>query len=162
MQTAIILLGSNLGNRARNLETAIEKLAETSGRIIRKSSVYESPPWGMESDRDFYNQCISIYTSLAPGDLLSEIHAIEKEMGRQRVEGRQYMDRTIDIDILFYGNREIDLEELVIPHPRVRERKFALIPLLEIYPDFIYPSTGEKLQDILDSCEDSLSVGKLP
>lgn len=161
MQTAILLLGSNLGDRAENLGNAISKLESKIGRIIHMSSVYESEPWGMKSDRNFYNQCVSLSTSMDPSDLLKQIHAIELEMGRIEV-AEKYLDRIIDVDILFYGDREISLGDLTVPHPRIRERRFALIPLLEIYPDFVFPSTSEKLHEILDSCKDTLSVRKLP
>ena len=161
MQTAILLLGSNLGDRAENLGNAISKLESKIGRIIRVSSVYESEPWGMRSDSNFYNQCVSLSTSLNPSDLLKRIHTIEQEMGRIEVT-QKYMDRIIDVDILFYGDREISLGDLTVPHPRIRKRRFALIPLLEIYPDFVFPATSEKLHDILDSCKDKLSVRKLP
>ena len=161
MQTAILLLGSNLGNRRKNLETALSKIEGNAGRIIRKSSVYESQPWGMVSEHSFYNQCIALSTGLNPGNLLGKILDIEREMGRTGRMQSGYEDRIIDIDILFYGDRQVELENLTIPHPRVRERKFSLIPILEIYPDFVFPGTQEKLQDILDSCEDTMEVKKL-
>ena len=161
METAVLLLGSNLGNRAENLENAISRMERTIGRVLNTSSVYESEPWGMKSASNFYNQCVSLSTSLDPSSLLNQIHALEQKMGREVVR-TDYTDRTIDIDILFYGDREVSEKDLTIPHSRIRERKFTLIPLLEIYPDFVYPSTGEKLQEILDSCNDKLSVRKIP
>ena len=160
MQTAILLLGSNLGDRAENLNSAILKLGNRTGKVLRTSSVYESEPWGMQSDFQFYNQCISLSTSLDPFALMDHIHAIELEMGRKDGRG-DFKDRIIDIDILFYDVLEINEKELTIPHPKIRERRFALVPLLEIYPDILFPSTREELKDILDACEDHLSVRKI-
>ena len=160
IETVILLLGSNLGDRAGNLKTARLKLEGNVGEVLRTSSIYESEPWGMESDFQFFNQCVSILTSLDPHAVLNRIHAIELEMGRKRVRG-EYNDRLIDIDILFFGEMEIFERDLTIPHPRLCQRKFALLPLLEIYPDFQYPATHEKLQIIMDNCRDHLSVRKI-
>ena len=160
MQTVILLLGSNLGDRDKNLDITMSKLENKIGKILRQSSVYESEPWGMMSDVHFYNQCISLSTSLEPFAVLDCIHAIEQEMGRNRGRG-VYRDRIIDIDILFFGDLELNKRDLTIPHPRIRERRFALVPLLEIYPDILFPSTQEKIQTILDSCQDPLAVRRM-
>ena len=159
-QTAILCLGSNLGDRKSNLSAAIFSLEQRVGPILSKSSVYESEPWGMDSDMQFYNQCISLSTALGPLELMEQITGIEKEMGREGSRG-DYTDRVIDIDILFFGNAKIDTDDLIIPHPRISERRFVLVPLLEIYPDMINPSNLEKFQDTLDSCSDLLSVKKI-
>jgi 2-amino-4-hydroxy-6-hydroxymethyldihydropteridine diphosphokinase len=160
MQTVLLLLGSNLGDRAGNLGNAVSKLDEKIGSILCSSSLYESEPWGMNSVNNFYNQCISLTTSMDPVNVLGHIHNIEREMGKEETSGN-YEDRTIDIDILFFGDQVVNDPGLIIPHPRIRNRRFAMIPLLEIYPDFIYPPTGERLQAILDSCKDTLSVWKI-
>ena len=159
-QTTILCLGSNLGDRKSNLSVAISFLERRAGSILRKSSLYESEPWGMDSVHQFYNQCISLSTALGPVELMKQITGIEKEMGREGSRG-DYTDRVIDIDILFFGDMKIDTDDLIIPHPRISERRFVLVPLLEIYPDMINPSNLEKFQFTLDSCSDHLSVKKI-
>ena len=160
MHSAILLIGSNIGKREENLAHAIHRIEEKIGVIQLHSSVYETEPWGFESVQNFYNQCISLLTSLTPSALLTEIQSIEKESGRERVIGK-YTDRTIDIDILFYDNLVFTNAELTIPHPRIEERKFTLVPLLEILPDFIHPESGRAIKDLLQSCGDPLFVRKL-
>jgi 2-amino-4-hydroxy-6-hydroxymethyldihydropteridine diphosphokinase len=159
-QTTILCLGSNLGERKLNLSAAISSLERRVGSIIRKSSIYESEPWGMDSVNQFYNQCISLSTAIGPVELMEQITGIEREMGRKGSRG-DYTDRVIDIDILFFGDIKIDTDDLIIPHPRISERRFVLVPLLEIYPDMINPTNLEKFQDTLDSCTDLLSVKKI-
>ena len=159
-QTAILCLGSNLGDRKSNLSAAIFSLEQRVGPILSKSSVYESEPWGMDSDMQFYNQCISLSTALGPVELMKQITGIEKNIGRKSSRG-DYSDRIIDIDILLFGDMIINTDGLVIPHPRISERRFVLIPLLEIYPDMVNPSNFKRFQDILDSCSDHLSVRKI-
>ena len=161
MQTAFLLLGSNLGDRAGNLADARSELTRKIGRIDCLSSVYETEPWGMKSARYFYNQCATLSTSMDPFVLMKQIRSIEKDMGKTQ-SSSGYADRTIDIDILFFGDMIINERDLIIPHPKIRERRFAMIPILEIYPDFVYPPTGKKLREILDSCGDTLSVIKMP
>ena len=157
---AILLLGSNLGDRMGNLQAALSELQVRIGECSHASSFYETEPWGMETGQWFMNQCVSIPTGLDPFRLMGMIRDIEKGMGRKDMKGG-YHDRIIDIDILLYGGLEVHAGGLVIPHPRIRERKFALVPLLEIYPEITCPSTGEKFASILDACGDDLIVRRV-
>ena len=126
-------LGTNLGNRKRNVREAIEKINELVGVVERQSALYETKPWGFSSPNDFINACVLVATSLSPRQLLETLQAIEKEMGRtlKSVDG-EYHDRIIDIDILLYDDLKIDNPDLKIPHPLMEERDFVKIPLREI------------------------------
>jgi 2-amino-4-hydroxy-6-hydroxymethyldihydropteridine diphosphokinase len=126
-------LGSNLGEKSLHLQTAIDEIEKRIGHVVRQSAFIESEPWGFESDNTFVNAVIAVDTDMTPTDVLKETQKIEREMGRthKSVNGH-YADRTIDIDILLFGNMEIDTPELTIPHPRMNERDFVIVPLREI------------------------------
>ena len=132
MPVACLALGSNLGDKNRNLETALEKIAATVGTIVAVSSVYASEPWGYESENSFFNQVIKVETPLSPLELLKAVQAIETQMGRTRKDSAHYQDRIIDIDIILYDDLVYEYEELTIPHPLYRERSFVWEPLNEI------------------------------
>lgn len=136
MQEAVayIGLGSNVGDRMAYLRQAIAKLAETEGiAITAQSPVYQTEPVGYEAQEDFYNMVVKIVTTLKPAGLLDAIKMIESEMGR--VEAVHKGPREIDLDILLYGDEVINEYKLVIPHPRILDREFALRPLYDIDPD---------------------------
>lgn len=126
-------LGSNLGNKKLHLQTAIDEIEKRIGHVVRQSAFIESEPWGFESDNTFVNAVIAVDTDMTPTDVLKETQKIEREMGRthKSVNGH-YADRTIDIDILLFGNMKIDTPELTVPHPRMNERDFVIVPLREI------------------------------
>ncbi len=130
---SFLSLGSNLGDREKNLRTAIDMLGERVGEVLRVSLFMETKPWGFVSDNIFYNACVKVDTDLTPQELLAATQEIEKALGRTRKsEGGKYCDRTIDIDILLYGDITVDDENLKIPHPHMYERDFVMIPLKEI------------------------------
>ena len=133
MHQVYLSLGTNLGNRKRNIREAIEKIEELVGEVIRQSALYETKPWGFSSPNDFINACVLVITSLAPRQLLESLQRIEKEMGRMEksVNGKYY-DRIIDIDILLFDDLKINAPDLVIPHPLMEEREFVMKPLREI------------------------------
>ncbi len=133
MHQVYLSLGTNLGNRKRNIREAIEKIEELVGVVMRQSALYETKPWGFSSPNDFINACILIETALAPHQLLEALQGIEKEMGRtlKSVDG-EYHDRIIDIDILLYDDLKVNDPDLVIPHPLMEEREFVMAPLKEI------------------------------
>ena len=133
MSKAYLSLGTNLGNRKRNIREAIEKIEELVGKVERQSALYETKPWGFSSPNDFINACVLVDTMLAPRQLLEKLQGIEKDMGRtlKSVDG-EYHDRIIDIDILMYDDLKIHEPDLVIPHPLMEEREFVMIPLKEI------------------------------
>lgn len=126
-------LGSNLGDKCLHLRTAINEIEKRIGHVECQSAFVETEPWGFESDNTFVNAVVRVDTALSPLDLLKETQAIEREMGRthKTVDGK-YSDRIIDIDILLYGDAEINLPELVVPHPRMHERDFVMKPLEEV------------------------------
>lgn len=149
MTTVYIGLGSNKGNKRRNLITASALLAERAGDISALSGFYETAPYGFISDEFFLNAALQLDTELSPHELLLLTQKIEKELGRtQKSQNKQYEDRTIDIDLLFYGNMVLDTPELILPHPQLHERLFVLEPLLEIAADFIHPLIGETVKTL--------------
>jgi 2-amino-4-hydroxy-6-hydroxymethyldihydropteridine diphosphokinase len=136
-------LGTNLGDKERNLNDAILKLSLDVGEIICQSSFYASKPWGFQSENEFLNAVVSVETSLVPLALLAKTQEIEREFGRTSKTIKGYSDRVIDIDILLYDKELIDLPELKIPHPFITERDFVFVPLLEIAPNLLNPISGK-------------------
>ena len=155
-----ILLGGNLGNKQRVFSEAWARLNQQVGTITNQSAIYETEPWGFESDDIFWNQVLEISTAFSPEEVLQQTQQIEQELGRIR-KANQYDSRIIDIDILFYGDQVIELENLVVPHSRIQERKFALIPLCEIAAELIHPVLQKSIRQLLEECQDMLIVEKL-
>ncbi|HZL76307.1 MAG TPA: 2-amino-4-hydroxy-6-hydroxymethyldihydropteridine diphosphokinase [Bacteroidales bacterium] len=160
MKRIFLGLGTNLGDREKNLEQALDKIAEVIGIIVSRSSVYETEPWGFQSSDQFLNMVIGVDTNLKPSGLLGRLLMIESLLGRLR-DGKQYSSRIIDIDILLYGRQKVDTISLKIPHPRMHERKFVLIPLCEIAPRTVHPVFGKTMTKLLKECEDAGKIKKL-
>ena len=131
MKLTYLSLGSNLGDRQINIQSALNQIDKRAGNIISISKLYENPSFGFEGDM-FYNCCIGLKTILSPVELLNQILHIEIEGGRIRKIEEGYLSRTIDIDILFYENQTINSDELKVPHPKLHERNFVIKPLLDI------------------------------
>ncbi len=126
-------LGSNIGNRKRNMREAVQYMESLIGTVTRQSALYETEPWGFESPNLFINMCVCVETPLAPRQLLEATQEIEKRMGRVgKSENHEYQDRIIDIDILLYDDLTVDEPDLKIPHPLMNEREFVMTPLNEI------------------------------
>ena len=144
-------LGTNIGNKRRNLITAAALLAERAGDVLSISSFYETEPVGFQSDNQFLNAAVYLETTCSPQELLEITQAIEREMGRtsKSVNG-QYKDRIIDIDILLYGDWVINQETLTLPHPLMQEREFVMAPLAEIAPMVVHPVSGKTMQQIFE------------
>jgi 2-amino-4-hydroxy-6-hydroxymethyldihydropteridine diphosphokinase len=157
MRRVFLGLGTNLGDKEKNLEQALDKIAEVIGIIVFRSSVYETEPWGFQSSDQFLNMVIAVDTNLKPSGLLGRLLMIESLLGRLR-DGKQYSSRIIDIDILLYGRQKVDTISLKIPHPRMQERKFVLIPLCEIAPRIIHPVFGKTMTELLNECKDEGSI----
>jgi 2-amino-4-hydroxy-6-hydroxymethyldihydropteridine diphosphokinase len=154
---AFLIFGSNMGNRPENLQKAIDTLCHVAGPCIRSSSIYETAPWGFDSDQKFLNQVLIIETGLEAHELLRLIHVTELAMGRMR-DGKGYRSRPIDIDILFFADTIVQSQTLTIPHPRLHERNFVLVPLQEIAPAFIHPLFGVSVEELGVSCNDQNEV----
>lgn len=156
MDDIYLLSGGNIGNRLQNLEEAANLIQKTAGTVKKKSSVYETAPWGFTNQETFLNQVICISSKLDPTALLHQLLAIEIELGRKRVE--KMGPRLIDIDILFYGNHVIFEKNLIVPHPRIVERRFVLTPLNEIAPDLVHPVYNKTVNNLMHACTDLLEV----
>lgn len=153
-----LCLGSNLGNRQAYLRIAVQRIERSIGPVVKTSSLYETKAWGFESDDHFLNQVIAVETSLTPEDVLNGIMQIEQECGRVRDPKNEYISRTLDIDILYFGDLIFYSDKLIIPHPRLEYRKFVLTPLAEADPDFIHPVLLKSNQELLEECADNLDV----
>lgn len=130
---AYLSLGTNLGDKRKNIAEAINYIGELVGDVVRQSALYETEPWGFRSDNRFVNAAVCVDTRLSPRRLLEVTQRIEREMGRTlKSDGGEYHDRIIDIDILLYGDQHIDEPDLKIPHPLMHERDFVMTPLNEI------------------------------
>jgi 2-amino-4-hydroxy-6-hydroxymethyldihydropteridine diphosphokinase len=156
----VLLLGSNLGNRSGNLHHACLLIGESIGPIASVSSVYETAPWGYDSQNDFLNQCVTVWSSMDPGRIMDKIHLIEAKVGRKQ-RCQEYADRLIDIDILLYGDVILSRPDLRIPHQNLQDRRFSLVPLAEILPDFEHPILNKKISTLLRECLDDLPVKRM-
>lgn len=156
MSGIYLLLGSNLGDRAGHLERAVACLGTRCGRVTARSHVFRTAAWGKTDQPEFLNLAIALETTLLPQHLLNTVLEIEKELGRERHE--KWGTRVIDIDILLYNHQVIRSRDLVLPHPQLENRRFALMPLVEIAADLIHPVLGKTMKELLDACRDELRV----
>lgn len=155
-----LILGSNLDGKFHYLKTASVFLQDNVGAIICASSIYASPPWGYKSQNEYINQVLIIETSQSPMQVLEKNLLIEKALGRERSENG-YTDRTIDIDILFYEDLISLKEKLMLPHPRLHLRKFCLIPLMEVLPEWRHPQLNIYIDKLIANCEDKSELRKI-
>lgn len=160
MNTAYLLLGGNMGDRLSIIAKAITLIQASCGRVVEKSSLFESAPWGFEDKNQFINQVIMIETAMPAKDLLQNLLDIELSLGRVRNNAANYSSRHIDIDILFFNDAVINEQNLIIPHPLLQERKFTLLPLNEIASDIIHPVFKKTIHELLNVCNDNLEVSK--
>jgi len=155
-----LLLGGNLGDKSLIFKETTQLLNELVGQITHQSHIYETEPWGFESSDMFWNQVIELSVSISPQEILNLTQQIEQKLGRTR-DTQQYDSRIIDIDILFYDNQIISLDNLTVPHPRIQERKFVLVPLNEIAPNLIHPVLQKSIGQLLLECTDQLRVERV-
>lgn len=153
MAKAYIGLGTNIGNKRRNLITAAALLAERAGDVLSISSFYETEPWGFESDNTFLNAALLLETELEPLQLLSLTQEIEKEMGRTQKSDGAYHDRIIDLDILLYDLCVINEAVLVVPHPLMHKRQFVMEPLAEIAPMLVHPVLNKTMLELTEEID---------
>lgn len=154
--TAYLGLGSNLGNREANIDTALKYVSQRM-RMGKISSIYDTEPLGNINQPRFLNIACQVFTHLSPTGLLALAKGIEGKMGRR---GKSGQPRIIDIDILFYGETVLDTPDLTIPHPRIAERSFVLVPMTEIAPDLVHPVTGKTIKEMNKAIKETQGVFK--
>ena len=157
MKKVFLGIGTNLNNRESNLKEAVAMIEKHIGKVVASSSVYETEPWGFQTEEEFLNMVVKVETNLNPYGLIGRILMIESMLGRIRSE-KQYTSRVIDIDILFYDDLVINEANLKIPHPLMHKRQFVLVPLCEIEPEIIHPVLKKSVSLLLESCEDKSRV----
>lgn len=148
MHKVALSIGSDLGDRLAYLRRAVDAIAERSMRVMKHSSVYDTPSWGAEDLPPFLNACVIAETEMLPRELLRAIKEIERDLGR--VDRGHWSARTIDIDILLYDDLTVSERDLVIPHVFMHERAFVLVPLAEVEPGMIHPTSGLSAVDLLN------------
>ncbi len=160
MTKVYLLLGGNLGNKREIFAQAKQLISQQIGRVTGQTAIYETEPWGFESSDLFWNQVLEITTTLTPVEVLAQTQQIENTLGRIR-KSDQYVSRIIDIDILFIDDLVLQTEKLIIPHPRIQERRFALVPLCELVPALLHPVFEKTIAQLLNDCPDKLNVEKV-
>src|SRR5262245_34758226 len=151
-------VGSNLGDRRANVREGRRRIAELpKTRVVKESSLYESEPHG-DAKTWFGNSVLEVETELPPPDLLKRLLQIESDMGRKRVKGKRWGSRIIDLDILFYDNEIIEKRNLKVPHPRIAQRRFVLVPLSELAPQLIHPGLNASVSELLATTKDTKKI----
>ncbi|NLR58747.1 2-amino-4-hydroxy-6-hydroxymethyldihydropteridine diphosphokinase [Chitinophaga polysaccharea] len=158
MNTAILLIGGNLGDRTGNLQQAVHLIQETAGEVVKTSALYQTAPWGAVDQPDYLNQGLEIRTNMDALTLLHTLLEIERKIGRIRQQ--KWGSRVIDIDLIFFNDSVISLPELKVPHPRMQLRQFVLVPLLEIVPDYVHPGLHQTVRELAASCTDTLPASR--
>jgi 2-amino-4-hydroxy-6-hydroxymethyldihydropteridine diphosphokinase len=159
MNIAYLLIGGNLGNRSANLQKAIQLIEQNCGQVVQSSAIYETAAWGFTDQPAFYNQALKIETKYTADKLMELLLLIEQEMGRTRTI--KLGPRTIDLDMLFFNQAVLNTDLLTLPHPALTQRRFVLLPLTEIAPNFIHPIFHKTIEQLLNECPDQLDVQKL-
>ncbi len=161
LKTIVLSLGSNLGGKRKNIESAIQLLSEKI-LITKVSSFFETPPIGFQSDDQFYNICLIAKTSFSPNELLSFTQFVEKKIGRkEKSKNEAYQSRIIDVDIIFFEDEIVKTDFLNIPHKHFRHRRFVLEPLNEIASSFVDPISRLTIEQLCLDCEDSSKIYKI-
>ncbi len=151
-----LLLGANLNERANTLRRATALIGERVGTVVQRSGLYETAPWGIADQPAYLNQVLAIETTLEPEVILLQTQRIEQELGRIRHE--KWGARVIDVDILYYDSLIMQTGTLTIPHPYLHQRRFTLVPLAEIAPDFVHPTLHKTTLELLAACSDAGEV----
>jgi 2-amino-4-hydroxy-6-hydroxymethyldihydropteridine diphosphokinase len=160
MPEALVALGGNVGDVRATLDRAVALFCDGAAvRLRARSSDYRTPPWGVEDQPPFVNLCIAVETELLPRPLLARAHGVERQLGRDRAREQRWGPRTLDIDLLAYGDLALDAPDLTLPHPRMFERAFVLVPLAEIVPEQVV--AGRRIRDAVAAL-DPTGIEKLP
>lgn len=159
MHQVFLGLGGNTGNKKDNFDKVYTFIKNELGEIIKRSFVYETPPWGFQSDENFWNQVLLIETGFSPKEVLKKIAEIENHFGRERGT-TGYSSRKMDIDILYFDELVLETENLTIPHPQIANRLFVLVPLAEIAPEFVHPLLKTTSLQLLENCPDKSEIKK--
>lgn len=160
VKTTYLSLGSNQGQKLNTLQAATDLISEKIGHVKKVSSIYKTKSWGFKGE-DFFNICIEVSTNLNPKKLIETILHIENVLGRERSDSANYENRNIDIDILLFDDQIIFYNNLKVPHPKMLERKFVLVPLAEIAPNTIHPVTKKTVLTNLQNCDDITNIEKM-
>lgn len=160
MHKVFLGIGGNIGNKQKNFAEVLNWIENSIGTVVKKSSVYETPPWGFNAEENFWNQVVLVETKFTPLELLERIQQIEAHFGRER-KTKQYISREMDIDILYFDDDFLEVENLVIPHPRIHQRKFVLVPLVEIAPGLKHPLLRLTSIQMLENCRDGSLIKKV-
>ncbi|MDR2125271.1 MAG: 2-amino-4-hydroxy-6-hydroxymethyldihydropteridine diphosphokinase [Prevotellaceae bacterium] len=159
--TTYLLLGSDTGDREKHINDACNFVKNETGNITAESSMYISEAWGFDSDLMFFNKVIAVETELNVFEILNITQKIELKLGRTHKTAGKYQSRIIDIDILFYDDKIIKTSHLEIPHPQIPNRRFTLLPLSEIAPDFIHPALNKSISQMLADCKDDKKAERI-
>lgn len=147
-------VGSNMGDRLAHISDAMELLGTKGVKVLRTSSIYETAPLGFKADTQFLNAVFECEATFTAAEVLEIIAGIEGKLGRTRSSDERYLSRTIDLDILLFGNHVITTEKLTVPHPRIAERRFVLEPLNELIPNALHPVINRTIDRIYSDCTD--------
>lgn len=160
MHKVYLGIGGNIGNKSENFKKVLVFIEKKIGHILENSSVYETPPWGFQSEHDFWNQVLLIETKFEALEILWRIKEIEDQFDRKE-SAERYTSRQMDVDILYFDEQFIETNNLIIPHPRIHQRKFVLVPLVEIAPDLKHPLLRLTSLQMLENCKDESLIKKL-
>jgi len=160
MHKVFLGIGGNIGDKRENFKKVHQLINERLGHIVDSSSVYETPPWGFHSEDPFWNQVLIIETKLEAEEILWRINEIDEVFGRER-DKEGYSSRKMDVDILYFNDEYYETPSLIIPHPKIPERKFVLVPLTEIAPDYKHPLRRLTNLQMLENCRDKSLIKKI-
>ena len=160
MHQVFLGIGGNLGNKPKNFRKVHHLIENELGAVVKKSSVYETPPWGFHAEDNFWNQVLEVETELLPAALLAAISEIESSFNRKR-HSENYTSREMDVDILYYDDIFLETGQLIIPHPRLHQRLFVLVPLAEIAPGLKHPLLRMSSRQLLENCKDESVIKKV-
>lgn len=160
MTTVYLSLGGNQGDVCHHIDSAIQKINNKVGHVVSVSSYYETEPWGFEAETNFVNCVLKVSTSLSAKEVLKEVLEIEALLGRRRV-GKGYASRPMDIDLIDFDGMIMEDIDLILPHPRMHQRNFVLMPLKDVAPDWVHPRLNKGMDELIGECVDEGEIKKM-